>query len=167
MGLFIDFIQDTNNTTFTAIQQSVVNNEAYDPYSGDLKTLATWLDEESYQAVVEADNVNLVLSPRVHLYKRYAYEKLGQDKEAYYEWVLAEKIIEGIKATGAGTAESPYRVTRVSDEHDMLWFLEEELDKQQLVHQDGRSLDVIYCKSGKQIYFDISQPYQRLQTTLK
>ena len=71
--------------------------------------------------------------------------------------------MEGISLTGDGSDQNPYMITQISDERDFLMFLQEEFGSQQLDELEDRILDKIQCKSGKEVYFDITKAYLRLQ----
>ncbi|WP_422104823.1 DUF4919 domain-containing protein [Winogradskyella sp.] len=160
---FFDFIRTTTNENFISSQEEVFNHSSYNPYSEDLDVIEDFLDKEELVKAVEYNNINVILSPRAHLYKNYALDKMNKEKEAQAELIFAHKIMEGISLTGNGTKEMPYMVTRVSDEKDMLRYFQEEFKSQSLVKNENSILDLIQCQSGKEIYFDITRPYLRMQ----
>jgi hypothetical protein len=77
--------------------------------------------------------------------------------------MLAQKIMEGISLTGDGTKKNPYIVSRVSDERDMLLYFQEEFMSQALIKDENKVYDLVKCQSGKELYFDITTPYSKLQ----
>lgn len=163
---FFDFILDTTLENFTASQQTIFNHPDYNPYAEDLSTIRGFLDKNELNKAVEFNSINIMLSPRAHLFKQYALEQMNRPKEAQAELILAQKILEGISLTGEGTKEKPYRVTSVSDERDMLNYFEETFAGQSLLRDNGRFLDLIQCQSGEEVYFDITTPYLRMQKLL-
>ncbi|WP_111684154.1 DUF4919 domain-containing protein [Winogradskyella tangerina] len=160
---FFKFILETNKENFTNSQKEIFSDKDYNPYSNDLEVLEEFLSTQQFDKAVAFNNINLLLSPRAHFYKNYALEKLGKEKDAQSELVFAHKIMEGICTTGDGTEENPYLVTRISDERDILSYLSEEKESQMLVQKDGKYFDLLNCKSGKAIYFDITTPYTKMQ----
>lgn len=162
---FFKFIVEPSKENFLAARDIVVRHPDYAPYSDDLDVLEKLLDEEKYAEAVKCNNINLVLSGRAHLYKKYAHEKLNNEKDAKMEHILAMGIIEGIEMTGDGTLENPYWVLRVSDERDLMLLLEDKFAAQALSHQNGRSYDIITTVSGRTIYFDITDCYNRMTAT--
>jgi hypothetical protein len=160
---FFDFLMNTTNENFTASQNEIFKNSQYNPYSDDLSVIEGFLDQNDLTKAVQYNNVNVILSPRAHLYKNYAFEKLNQPKEAQAELIFAQKIMEGISLTGNGTKKKPYIVTRITDERDMLSYFQEEFVSQRLMHDDNTTFDVIQCKSGRELYFDITTPYTKMQ----
>lgn len=159
---FFKFITEPSKENFLASRAVVVNHEDYNPYADDIHELQELLDKEMYKEAGEFSTINLILSPRAHLYKRYAFEKLGQERDAEMEHILAVSIMEGIEMTGDGTLENPYIVTRIADERDLLMLLDEEFAGQALSHQNDKTYDIISTVSGKSIYFDITDCYARL-----
>lgn len=161
-----DFLENTTKEKFIASQNIVTSHEEYDPYSKDLNTMEELLDAEKYEEVTAYNNINTLLSPRAHLYKNYAWRQLKKDHEAKCEMILAQKIMEAISLTGEGTKENPYQVIRVSDERDILMYLQERFAKQSLITEEEgkRFIDKIDCESEKTFYFDITTLYLKMQS---
>lgn len=132
---FFKFIMETTKENFSKSQRDVFSNNEYNPYSEDLNYLEELLDEEKFQDAVEYNTVNILLSPRAHLYKNYALTQLKKEDGAKAEMIIALKILECISLTGIGTKDEPYVITRISDEKDFLNYLEEEFSSQSLVSE--------------------------------
>ncbi len=160
---FFNFILNTTKENFTKSQKEVFSDKDYNPYSNDLEIIEDLLDKSEFNKAVEYNNINILLSPRAHFYKNYALEKLNREKDSKSELIFGQKILEGICSTGNGTKEDPYIVTRISDERDVLSYLQEERLSQALVQENGKHLDLLNCKSGNEIYFDITVPYTKMQ----
>jgi hypothetical protein len=163
---FWEFVANTNKENFLHSMNRVCTNEDYDPYSDDLSQLEILMDEGKLEEAVAANNINLLLSPRAHMVKHIAYTQLGKKQEADAELLLAHKILECMAQTGDGTAENPYQVIRITDERDMLLYLEEESASQGLVVQGDKKMDLIRTLSGKELYFDISACFTRMQALM-
>ena len=118
--------------------------------------------EAAKNALAEA-MPNLILSPRAHLATSYVAGKLGDETGRKMEGIVAAACCEAIMSTGDGTVESPYVVTRTSDEHDVLQYIEKEFAGQSLVEKDGRAMDRMQCGDGTEIWFDISAPFSKLK----
>ncbi len=160
---FFKFLSETTKENFLAVQQIVYSDESYNPYSEDLNILEEQLDNDEFEEVVKYVSVNILLSPRAHFYKNYAYTKLGNEDGANAELILGQKILEAISLTGNGTIEMPYRITRMSDERDLLAYMDETFASQSLVAENNRFYDLITTQSGNRIYFDISTSYTKMQ----
>lgn len=163
---FFNFIIDTTDQNFTSSQNEVFNHPNYNPYSKDLDAIEDFLDQDKLIDATNYSNINTILSPRVHLYKNYALAKLNKTKEAESELILAQKIMEGISLTGDGSKLKPYKVTRISDEKDMLRYFDEAFASQSLINGDDKIMDLITCESGRAIYFDITTPYSRMKVLM-
>lgn len=166
MKEIFSFIRETNKENFLQAQSIIINHEDYDPYSEDLNILENLLDEEQYSEVINYNDINIMLSPKAHLYKSYALQQIGNEKDARMETIIAHKILEGISLTGDGTLEFPYIVTRISDERDFLRYLEEESKMQSLIKSNDKTIDLLECVSGKQFHFDITNSFKRMQNLI-
>ncbi|WP_430408672.1 DUF4919 domain-containing protein [Kordia sp.] len=158
---FFDFLTEPTKEAFLKARTYVIEDEEYNPYSDDMSVIQAFLEKEEYEKVMEYTNINVILSPRVHLMKKYAATQLGKEKDATSEYFLGHRILEGIHATGDGSKEKPFMVLRVSDERDFLGFIGEEYASQALVKEE-KTYDLITTKSGKSIYFDITDSYHKI-----
>lgn len=96
------------------------------------------------------------LSPRVHYYAAVAAEELGDRELAELEKFVFQACLEGILATGDGSASAPYLITYLSDEHDVLAALGLEPRSQSLVERGGLLCDIVKCADGEQVWFELS-----------
>ena len=80
--------------------------------------------------------------------------------------LVAATCCEGILATGDGTKEKPYLVTRTSDEYDILQYLDKQFGGQALVSDGDRNFDVMTCSDGTELWFDITDPFKKLEESL-
>lgn len=163
MDTFFDFILDTTKDKFLASQAIVFSHEDYNPYSDDLNQMEDLLEEGKYEAVVDYSSVNILLSSKARMYKNYALTKIGDENGAKAELIFSHKILEGIELTGDGTSEAPFQITRISDEFDFLFYLDENYASQTLTTLNNKFFDVITTHSGKKIHFDITTPYLRMK----
>ena len=86
-------------------------------------------------------------------------EKDAVEMESY----IAGAIVRGILATGDGSADAPWQVTRTSDEYDVLQFQEKEFAGQSLIETGERKLDAMKCTDGSVLHFDITDAQARLK----
>ena len=96
-----------------------------------------------------------------------AAEGLEDAAKAKAEREAAAKCVEGVLATGDGSADKPYLVTRVSDEYDLLRHLKKARTTQGLRHKDGKAFDVMSCTDGTEVWFDITAVFGSLSKKLK
>lgn len=163
---FANFIESPNRQSYLALRETIVNSDDYQPYSADAFESAERLYEQQEldqaREVLIAAMPNLLLSPRAHLMLSFLYSKQGDERSSQMELMLASACIDGILATGDGSAQSPYLVTRISDEYDVLDHFDKQLASQALRQSDDQHLDVIRCTDGSEIWFDISDAYNQL-----
>ena len=158
-----EFLTDPTKETFLKCRELVINDPEYDPYSEDIENIQDLLNEGKFEEVVQYVNVNILLSPRAHIYKYFAYKELGDEKGKNIEMTIAQIIFECLEKTGAGTKESPYIITRISDERDLVrHHLNKQDVSQNLVKDGDKIMDALTLDDGTQLYFDIKDPYQRL-----
>ena len=96
------------------------------------------------------------LSPRLHFYAALAAERLGDAELADLERFVFQACLEGLLATGEGTADSPYLITYLSDEYDLLTALGLEPRSQSLVDRRGLLCDVVKCLDGEEVWFELT-----------
>jgi len=159
---FFDFVANPDKEHFLRSRSIVITDSEYDPYSDDLSNLGKLLDEGKFDEVSTYNNVNVLLSPRAHLYKAYAFNKKGMQAEEKAESILASQILENITLTGNGSKELPYIITRIDDEKDVLAYIEEQFMMQALVKDNGRFYDLLTTQNGKKVYFDITDCYAKI-----
>lgn len=158
-----EFLTDPTKETFLKCRELVINDPEYDPYSEDIENIQNLLNEGKFEEVIQYVNVNILLSPRAHIYKYFAYKELGDEKGRNIEMTIAQIIFECLEKTGDGTKESPYMITRISDERDLVrHHLNKQDVSQNLVKDRDKIMDVLTLDDGTQLYFDIKDPYQRL-----
>jgi hypothetical protein len=167
---FMDFLKSPNRQRYLKLFSLVTSADDYDPYSDELTSAIELLEANQNEA---AHNVlgrampNLLLCPRAHLYLSYIAKEAGDEEHANFESYVASACVEGILSTGDGSQQEPYRVVRVSDEHDVVEYLDKTFEEQSLVEQENLQLDHIRCTDGTEFWFDITTPYQRLMQKLQ
>ncbi|MDR3023737.1 DUF4919 domain-containing protein [Chryseobacterium sp.] len=158
-----EFLTDPTKETFLKCRELVINDPDYDPYSEDIENIQDLLNEGKFEEVVQYVNVNILLSPRAHIYKYFAYKELGDEKGKNIEMTIAQIIFECLEKTGDGTKDFPYIITRISDERDLVrHHLNKQDISQNLVKDGDKIMDALTLDDGTQLYFDIKDPYQRL-----
>jgi hypothetical protein len=160
---FLAFIIEPAKESFLASRKIVIEHTDYDPYSDDINELEELLQKGKMQEAVACNNINTLLSPRAHLIKNKALTALGQEKDAKSELIFAVRIMECIALTGDGSMEQPRVVTRVEDERDFLAYMQEQFAAQQLMSSAGKKIDRLTTQSGKELHFDITDCYSRMQ----
>lgn len=144
---------------YLAIRSVLMNGEHYDPYSTDIGELEQLCEEKQFARVLKmvSRNENLWLSPWAHLQASKAARMLRQQARAKREATLMAACLAGIQATGDGSRERPFVVTRVSDEYDLINSLGKKMSEQRLVSGDGgKYFDALDCADGTTVWFDIS-----------
>jgi len=159
---FFDFISNPSKENFTKSREIIINHPAYNPYSDDLEIIEKFIEEADYESAINCKNINILLSPTAHLMKGYAAKQLNNENALKAEYDFANSILDCIRLTGNGSKEQPYIVTRVEDEYEVLHQLKEKVSSQNLIIEEEKIFDLIKTESRKQIYFDITDCYNKL-----
>tara|TARA_R110002096_G_scaffold403766_4_gene601372 strand:- start:7679 stop:8212 length:534 start_codon:yes stop_codon:yes gene_type:complete len=156
---FSQFINDPSQENFAELRNAHLQS-GYDPYSSELEGIDQLLKEAKFEEVVarikQVMTPNFLLSPSTHLRLAAAYEGTGDQEKCELERAIGRALIKGIQESGKGTPEEPYKVTRTSDEYDLLYFEGLKFESQSLREVDGRRMDVLKTKEGREIWFDVS-----------
>lgn len=167
--LFAEFAAKPDRESYLAVRDVLVASEYYNSNSDELnqaQELALSGEWEAAQEVLDRSRENLILSPLAYMVRSQIAAELGDEETAEAMHLNALACCEGILATGDGTSESPYLVVRVSDEYDLLAYLQKEPDRQGLVNDGDRVCDVLTCADGTEIWFDIKDAFESLSRSL-
>ncbi|KAA0126182.1 hypothetical protein FY557_18595 [Chryseobacterium sp. SN22] len=158
-----EFLTDPTKETFLKCREFVINDPAYDPYSEDTGNVQDLLNGGKFKEVISYVNVNVLLSPSVHIFKYFAHRELGDERAMHIEMSIAQTLFECIEKTGDGTRSLPYIVTRISDERDLIrYHFNKEDTMQRLIKTEDQILDILSLTDGSEVCFDISVPYRRI-----
>lgn len=168
--LFAKFLEKPGKETFLAVFKAVTEAESYNPYSTDLDDVWPLIKEKKLkeaQAKLDKAMPNLLLSPRAHRFAALAADGLGDAAKAKAELEASDKCLQGVLATGDGSPDKPYLVSRVSDEYDLLRHLKKPRTTQGLRHKEGKAFDVMQWPDGSEVWFDITVVFGSLSRKLK
>ena len=85
-----------------------------------------------------------------------AAEQAGDAERGAFERDFAQACLRGILASGDGSRASPYRVTHVADEYDVLEAKGKDFAEQRQISGDDGVFDLITCGDGTQLWFDVT-----------
>jgi hypothetical protein len=153
------FVEEPSRANYLAARDAVLCLSPLPLAATDLAELQQLLECEAYEVLldrIDALPPSKVLSPSVHYLAAEAALAQGDEAEVELERSLFVITLQGLLASGDGTAANPYIVCHASDEYDLLAALGLEAAGQSLVEQGGRLCDVIRCTSGREVWFDIT-----------
>ena len=145
--------------SFLELRKSVVDSNDYDPDSTEMDEAIELENIFDYQGAIDRllkSGDNFVLSPRFHIHLSDLFNKISDEDGAYSEWILAISCLKGILSTGEGTENNPYLVLRISDEKDILDYLEYKPLTQKIIKKGNKHFDIFECENGNDCWFDIS-----------
>jgi hypothetical protein len=161
---FTQFVESPTRENYLAVRDAVLRRTPLPIAAADLAELMRLFDAEAYDellARIELLPPSKVLSPRIHFLAAEAAEALGDIESGEVERLLFVLCLQGLLATGDGTAAAPYSVCHASDEHDLLEALGCEIAAQALVEREGRLCDRVTCSDGRQVWFDATVLFSR------
>ena len=144
----------------------------FNPDSMAVSQLARMVDDGEYQQALSGFYRMVpawLTSPRVHSLAGRAFEMMKDEETAQRQYMLANALVTGILGTGDGTESSPYQVTRISDEYDVIGYelsrdfgrarpVERTSLERELRHRGGELwLDIHRLSDGTTVCFDISR----------
>lgn len=162
---FLAFLKDPTTENFLRVRELVLRHPAYAPYGTDLEAAEKKLEAEDWQGFLDEGRAlvpNYLLSPRFHLMRSFALKQIGDEESSEMEAAMCMVCVQGIRSTGDGSEGNPWLVLRTSDEYDVLQHLNHTPQKQALVRKEERALDRIECEGGDVFWFDVSDPFKKL-----
>lgn len=161
------FLKAPTPENYAPAQQALIASPAYRPYQQEtMDAVLALVAKQQYaeaRGALEKAWDNWALSPRAHALAAQIAEKLGDAAAAKREDALAAACLRGILSTGDGTIEKPYRIARIEDEYDVARHLQKKVRQQVLVHQKGRTLDVLQFKDASELHFDATPLMETLR----
>lgn len=113
---------------------------------------------QAAQELVPRVMFHQLMSPSFHLAVSRMAEKEGDEDRAAMEQFFAVKLREQLLATGDGSLQKPYVISRIEEEYTVLAALEQQVQDMSMRLHDGRWLDVLKTRQGKTVHFDVSIP---------
>ena len=164
---FHQYLQRPGLSTFLAAREACLNDMNFDPCTRILDEIERLTDEEMWSPAVQAVSdalPNYLLSPRLHLLAARVSRAMNEHETAEHESDVALALVEGILSTGDGSPEAPYLVMRTSDETDVMMRLGKDVRAKVLRRRNHRDYEVLVAEDGTQVWFDITEAYERLTT---
>ena len=104
------------------------------------------------------------LSPRFHYLVGISALESGDTASAEREKQLSRACLLGLTTTGEGTEKQPFIVTYLSDEYDLLRWMEVEAHQQQVIDVADRRLDLLRDQLGTEYWFDVTDVINAVMT---
>ena len=152
------FVLSPGEETLAPLQAEIMAAANYDPLVRLESVVSPLVDSGDHQGVVDAVwrmLPGVFLSPTAHAMLAHSYDKLGDEKAARRETKFARLALDALMSSGDGTQDAPYQVLRVSDEHDVLCYVQRTFVAQRVVVVDGHGYDVHLCSDGSEGWFKL------------
>jgi hypothetical protein len=165
MTLTMEFMKKPTREYYLALQKSIITDENFSTNTKIIGDALELYEQEKYdeaQKKLKETTPSLFLSPRANVLSAKIAEKQGDKKGAEFSFNFANKCLQGILSTGDGSEKSPYIVTLVEDEYDLLrMHFDKEVDTQFFRQEKGKAYDIIKCTDGTTLWFDITIPHSK------
>jgi hypothetical protein len=168
--LFTVFAKAPTRDNYLRVYEAMKASPDYDPYSRDLDEIEEVFDKSRFEeadARLKKAMPGHILSPKAHFLAGRIALRLDDKNRAHAEMELWEKCLDGLASTGNGSPESPYLVTRISDEYDLLRRLRKVRRRQGLLGKDNRRFDVLQCTDGSEVWFDVTEMFESLKRKMQ
>ena len=152
------FVLSPGEETLAPLQAEIMAAANYDPLVRLESVVSPLVDSGNHQGAVDAVwrmLPGVFLSPTAHAMLAHSYDKLGDEKAARRETKFARLALDALMSSGDGTQDAPYQVLRVSDEYDVLRYVQRTSVAQRVVVVDGQGYDVHQCSDGSEVWFTL------------
>jgi hypothetical protein len=147
----LDSVKNGLSNDFFSLRMSYTKTGIYDPYNSELddlrKKIRLSIEEKKFNKALEFANKifeKRYIDIKAHLYCSYIYEQLNDSAASRYHYDIYNGLMNSIYLSGDGEGyETAFIVMEVSEEYDLLRWLELRLQGQSLVVRDGYSFDIM------------------------
>lgn len=157
--LLAKFFETPSATRYLAVQAALRCEPSLQSFSFDIADVAELMAAGEYAAVrhrIAAMMPGAALSPKIHAWSAIAAIELGDREDAELERFQYQGCLQGLQATGDGSASRPYQATYSSDAHDLLESRGVRVRRQKLLEKGSRRFDVITCDDRTTVWFDVT-----------
>ncbi|MCA9790684.1 MAG: hypothetical protein KC910_02785 [Candidatus Eremiobacteraeota bacterium] len=161
--LVVNFLREPGLATYETLRQEVIALEAFRPEHTAPEEVWELIEAERFDeaaAMARAQFPNHLLNPGLHIALGVVAEKKGDEKASDLEFYFAQKLREALLATGDGSLEHPYVVTRASEEYSIMSWLKITPRGYGMKLDKGRFLDVFETTDGGWIHFNAAIPLE-------
>ena len=153
------FLKQPAAQRLVELQAEAFDCASYDPSARQLLDLESRLQcDDAAELLSELCQLDSIweLCPRYHFVKARIMETLRRPVEMRVAVKSMQSCLRGLMGTGEGTSHSPYCVTFLPDERDVMRVIGEEIRYRQVVFRSGRYCDVATSHTGHDVWFDVT-----------
>lgn len=148
--LIYEFLKSGSMEAFWTLRERVLESAEYQP--GSTLMAEIWSEFEDQGPVSEERCrqlfPNFLVSPTAHLMLAKMHKAREDERSFQMELRFFEMLLEALMATGKGTPDEPYRVTRVDDEISLCRALQADITDLECRWVDGRLHDILKTPQG-------------------
>ena len=158
------FFNDPTVYRFKAIQTLVLDSVDYDPSAAELLSIEAKLTSESpIRLLDKLDQLpsTYQICPRFHYVEARIRESLGEIHEMQQSVERLRAYLTAIVEAGDGCKDSPFAITFMTDEDDVVRSFGEKVRYQQILSAEDRQFDVVTAHSSVEFWFDVTSLMKR------
>lgn len=146
----LDSIKNGQSSDFFTLRMAYTKTKEYNPYSvkiDELKRSVEFnIEEKNFDKALDiADQIlnERFIDIKTHLYCGNIYDKLNNKEKSDYHYKIYNGLLSSIYFSGDGkSARTAFIIIEISEEYDLMKWLEFQHTKQYLMLLDGYSFDI-------------------------
>jgi len=146
----LDSIKNGQSDDFFALRMAYTKTKSYDPYNVEIdglrKKIEINIEGKNYEKALEIANTILnrrYIDIKTHLYCANIYYQLNNKERSDYHYGIYNGLLNSIYFSGDGkSAKTAFIIMEISEEYDLMKWLEFEHTKQYLMLLDGYTFDI-------------------------
>lgn len=168
----LDSIKNGKSEDFFTLRMAYTKTKIYDPYDSKIdglrKKIKSDIEEKNYKEALEIANRILekrYIDIKTHLYCSDIYKQLNDSTKSNYHNDIYNGLLNSIYFSGDGkSAKTAFIVIEISEEYDLLNWLNLRQSEQFLTIKDGYSFDIIKAFNENretELFFNIDLALKR------
>ena len=169
----LDSIKNGQSDDFFTLRMAYAKTKDYNPYNIQIdelrRSIEFNIEENNFEKALEiADKIlnERYIDIRTHLYCGNIYDKLDNEEKSDYHYGIYNGLLSSIYFSGDGKgAKTAFIVIEISEEYDLMRWLEVEHTKQYLMLLDGYSFDIFEVSNDNietELFFNTALALERL-----
>jgi hypothetical protein len=169
----LDSIKNGQSDDFFTLRMAYTKTKDYNPYNIQIdelrRSIEFNIEEKNFEKALEiADKIldERYIDIKTHLYCGNIYDKLNDEAKSDYHYDIYNGLLSSIYFSGDGKgAKTAFIVIEISEEYDLMRWLEVEHTKQYLMLLDGYSFDIFEVSNDNietELFFNTALALERL-----
>lgn len=160
--LIVNFLKNPGLETYFPLRDAAIQLPEFNPSlptrSQNVFAMIEQGQLDEALAILRERMPGEILSPALHVGLGAVAAKKGEKNSAELEFHFANSLRQALLATGDGSLEKPYIVSRVAEAYGIIGWLEATPREYSMTFAGGKLLDVIDTNELGEVYFDVQIP---------